>query len=89
LTLFPKVIEVSCGEYGENNVSALVAAIGNGKHDIREGKPWPEVKDNNQSVALNGDKNGDALNPTFTRTTTNYLPKDSSKNFSIPIIFLI
>jgi hypothetical protein len=69
---------VSCGEYGENNVSALVAAIENGKHDIRENKPWPEVKDNNQSLALNGEKNGDALNATFTRTS-NYLPKDSSK----------
>jgi hypothetical protein len=68
---------VSCGEYGENNVSALVAAIENGKHDIREGKPWPEVKDNNQALALNGEKNGDALNATFTMTS-NYLPKDSS-----------
>jgi hypothetical protein len=57
-----------------------VAAIGNGKHDIREGKPWPEVKDNNQIVAQSGDKNGGALSASFTRTTTNYLPKDSSKN---------
>ncbi|XP_059476406.1 ATP-binding cassette sub-family G member 4 [Neocloeon triangulifer] len=74
------IIEVSCGEYGENNVSALVAAIGNGKHDIREGKPWPEVKDNNQVVAMkNGDKN-------FAKTTTNYVSKDSNLTANLQVV---
>lgn len=40
--LFPLVIEVSCGEYGDN-IRKLVNAIQNGKHDIRTGKPFPEL----------------------------------------------
>jgi hypothetical protein len=36
------VIEVSCGEYGDN-IRKLVNAIQNGKHDIRAGKPFPEL----------------------------------------------
>nr|CAD7423714.1 unnamed protein product [Timema monikensis] len=36
------VIEVSCGEYGDN-IKKLVAAIQNGKHDIRTGKPFPDL----------------------------------------------
>lgn len=36
------VIEVSCGEYGDH-IRKLVTAIQNGKHDIREGKPFPEL----------------------------------------------
>lgn len=34
------VIEVSCGEYGDN-VRKLVTAIKNGKYDIQVGKPFP------------------------------------------------
>ncbi|CAB3368406.1 Hypothetical predicted protein [Cloeon dipterum] len=80
------IIEVSCGEYGENNVSALVTAIGNGQHDIREGKPWPEVKDNNQVAALqNGEKNG-GQNSNFAKTTTNYLPKDSNLTANLQVV---
>jgi hypothetical protein len=49
------VIEVSCGEYGDN-IGKLVRAIQNGKHDIREGKPFPELPPaevlNNASVKL-------------------------------------
>ncbi|KAK9293492.1 hypothetical protein QLX08_011582 [Tetragonisca angustula] len=37
------IIEVSCGEYGDN-VRNLVNAIKNGKYDIREGHPFPESK---------------------------------------------
>lgn len=37
------IIEVSCGEYGDNT-GKLVRAIDNGKHDIRNGKPFPESK---------------------------------------------
>ncbi|XP_069675333.1 ATP-binding cassette sub-family G member 4-like isoform X2 [Periplaneta americana] len=36
------VIEVSCGEYGDN-IRKLVTAIQNGKNDIRTGKPFPAL----------------------------------------------
>lgn len=53
--LLSSVIEVSCGEYGDN-IRKLVRAIQNGKHDIREGKPFPELPPaevlNNASVKL-------------------------------------
>jgi len=53
--LLSLVIEVSCGEYGDN-IRKLVRAIQNGKHDIREGKPFPELPPaevlNNASVKL-------------------------------------
>ncbi|KAL4715489.1 hypothetical protein ACJJTC_009115 [Scirpophaga incertulas] len=37
------IIEVSCGEYGDNT-GKLVRAIDNGKNDIRAGAPFPESK---------------------------------------------
>ncbi|XP_022814309.1 ATP-binding cassette sub-family G member 4-like isoform X1 [Spodoptera litura] len=37
------IIEVSCGEYGDNT-GKLVRAIDNGKNDIRNGMPFPESK---------------------------------------------
>lgn len=46
------IIEVSCGEYGDN-IKSLVNAIDNGKYDIREGHPFPESKPealNNEST---------------------------------------
>lgn len=46
------VIEVSCGEYGDN-VSKLVAAIDNGKNDIRDGRPLPN-SENLPAKVLNG-----------------------------------
>lgn len=54
------IIEVACGEYGDNT-KKLVAAIENGKQDIREGK-FPLQKDeklNNASytAAETKDKN--------------------------------
>ncbi|PSN50370.1 ATP-binding cassette sub-family G member 1 [Blattella germanica] len=55
-----EVIEVSCGEYGDN-IRKLVTAIQNGKHDIRTGKPFPELPAaeilNNTSVKMNGNEN--------------------------------
>ncbi|XP_012147448.1 ATP-binding cassette subfamily G member 4 isoform X2 [Megachile rotundata] len=42
------IIEVSCGEYGDN-IKNLVNAIKNGKYDIREGYPFPD----NKSEGLN------------------------------------
>ncbi|XP_015108961.1 ATP-binding cassette sub-family G member 4 [Diachasma alloeum] len=45
------IIEVSCGEYGDN-ISNLVSAIKNGKHDIREGYPFPESKAENLNNAI-------------------------------------
>ncbi|XP_063222771.1 ATP-binding cassette subfamily G member 4 isoform X1 [Bacillus rossius redtenbacheri] len=51
------VIEVSCGEYGDN-ISKLVEAIQNGKYDIRLGKPFPELPEavvlNNATKDVNG-----------------------------------
>lgn len=46
------VIEVSCGEYGDN-VKKLVAAIDNGKNDIRDGRPFPNVE-NLPTKVING-----------------------------------
>lgn len=49
------MIEVSCGEYGDN-VRKLVTAIKNGKHDIQMGKPFPEIELealNNANVKIN------------------------------------
>jgi ATP-binding cassette subfamily G (WHITE) protein 1 len=40
------IIEVACGEYGDHT-RRLVDAIDNGKNDIREGKPYPEIKFSN------------------------------------------
>ncbi|XP_043252019.1 ATP-binding cassette sub-family G member 1 isoform X2 [Colletes gigas] len=45
------IIEVSCGEYGDN-IRSLVAAIKNGKYDIREGYPFPENKSEGLNNAL-------------------------------------
>ncbi|KAG5883806.1 hypothetical protein JTB14_036683 [Gonioctena quinquepunctata] len=39
------IIEVACGEYGDHT-RKLVCAIDNGKHDIRDGLPFPEFKIN-------------------------------------------
>lgn len=92
--LCSSVIEVSCGEYGDN-VRNLVNAIANGKHDIREGKPFPVLKESNLTAARgngqvnqklqgeaevsNGDKNG-AISSTFA-FATNYLAKESNGKF--------
>lgn len=51
------IIEVSCGEYGDN-IKNLVNAIKNGKYDIREGHPFPENKSdrlNNESYSKGED----------------------------------
>lgn len=52
------IIEVSCGEYGDN-IKKLVNAIDNGKYDIRTGHPFPETKleDANNAEALKDEKN--------------------------------
>ncbi|XP_014213278.1 ATP-binding cassette sub-family G member 4 [Copidosoma floridanum] len=47
------IIEVSCGEYGDN-IKNLVDAIRNGKQDVREGYPFPEKE------SLNNTPNKDA-----------------------------
>lgn len=39
--MFLTVIEISCGEYGDN-IKNLVNAIKNGKLDVREGYNFPE-----------------------------------------------
>ncbi|KAL0880636.1 hypothetical protein ABMA27_001862 [Loxostege sticticalis] len=58
------IIEVSCGEYGDNT-GKLVRAIDNGKNDIRDGVPFPDSKipaynnkrDMEASLATTRDKN--------------------------------
>ncbi|KAK9871011.1 hypothetical protein WA026_009971 [Henosepilachna vigintioctopunctata] len=53
------IIEVACGEYG-NHIKRLESAIGNGKHDIRDGKPFPDLKaieGLNNSEWINGNGN--------------------------------
>lgn len=70
--MFPLVIEVSCGEYGDN-IRKLVNAIQNGKHDIRTGKPFPElppaevlnnadvkISNGNGALGTNAVENGDS-----------------------------
>ncbi|CAB0036165.1 unnamed protein product [Trichogramma brassicae] len=42
------IIEVSCGEYGDN-IKNLVNAIRNGKSDVREGYPFPEKEQLNNA----------------------------------------
>ncbi|XP_011704186.1 PREDICTED: ATP-binding cassette sub-family G member 4 isoform X1 [Wasmannia auropunctata] len=56
------IIEVSCGEYGDN-IKNLINAINNGKSDIREGYPFPETKEgmNNCTAATGILKNGDKM----------------------------
>lgn len=53
------VIEVACGEYGDN-ISSLVSAINNGKNDIRDGHPYPETKGDNLNNV--NQKNGSTKN---------------------------
>lgn len=61
-TICISVIEVSCGEYGDN-IKNLINAINNGKYDIREGYSFPETKDgmNNCAAATGILKNSDNL----------------------------
>ncbi|XP_008551030.1 ATP-binding cassette subfamily G member 4 [Microplitis demolitor] len=47
------IIEVACGEYGDN-ISTMVNAIKNGKHDIRDGYPFPDSKSDNLNNAHQG-----------------------------------
>ncbi|XP_011053772.1 PREDICTED: ATP-binding cassette sub-family G member 1 isoform X2 [Acromyrmex echinatior] len=56
------IIEVSCGEYGDN-IKNLINAINNGKYDIREGHPFSETKEgmNNCTAATGILKNSDNL----------------------------
>ncbi|XP_020294982.1 ATP-binding cassette sub-family G member 4 isoform X2 [Pseudomyrmex gracilis] len=56
------IIEVSCGEYG-NNIKKLVNAIKNGKYDIREGHMLSDTKEglNNCSASAEILKNGDTI----------------------------
>ena len=59
------IIEVACGEYGDHTTK-LVEAIENGKNDIREGKPFPEVK------YSNGLNNSALITNDLSKSFTNY-----------------
>lgn len=72
---------MSCGEYGDN-IRKLVTAIRNGKNDIRTGKPFPALtnddeKLNNSGVDANIEKinghshNVESCNESPSSTTTN------------------
>lgn len=58
------LIEVSCGEYGDN-VKKLVNAIGNGKYDVQNGKSFPNQDVNaeqlNNQTVNDTPKNGDIV----------------------------
>lgn len=86
------IIEVSCGEYGDN-INKLVQAIDNGKHDIRTGKPLPDItlpdlnnrKDMEDSLTKCDDlanKNDIALLP-----AEKFLNGNSTSNFNGLIAF--
>lgn len=68
------IIEVACGEYGDNT-HKLVNAIANGQNDIRDGKPFPEMK----VPALNNTpkSNAEVLNSTL---LSNLLAKNEVSN---------
>lgn len=55
------IIEISCGEYGDN-IKNLVNAISNGKHDVREGYPFPEKEMLNNSNIKDGEIPCDSTN---------------------------
>lgn len=56
------IIEVSCGEYGDN-IRKLVTAIKNGKNDIRTGTPFPAIEAlNNTTTPSNNVKLTNAQN---------------------------
>uniref|UniRef100_A0A8D8ZVH1 ATP-binding cassette sub-family G member 1 n=1 Tax=Cacopsylla melanoneura TaxID=428564 RepID=A0A8D8ZVH1_9HEMI len=55
------LIEVSCGEYGDN-VRKLVTAINNGKHDIRNNKPFPKSEVLNNAVLAVSDNDKKKIN---------------------------
>lgn len=64
------IIEVACGEYGDNT-DMLVENISNGKNDIRDNKPFPELKnrgglnnvpDNINNMIANNLAKGTAVN---------------------------
>lgn len=66
------IIEVACGEYGDKT-DMLVDNIANGKNDIRNGKPFPELKnkgslnnaaDNINSMIVNNVAKGNSVNYT-------------------------
>ncbi|XP_018565251.1 ATP-binding cassette sub-family G member 4 isoform X1 [Anoplophora glabripennis] len=70
------IIEVACGEYGDHT-KKLVLAIDNGKNDIREGKPFPDLKFNN------GFNNGDVFAKENMNTImANQLSKESANSYS-------
>ncbi|XP_046664043.1 ATP-binding cassette sub-family G member 4-like isoform X4 [Homalodisca vitripennis] len=95
------VIEVSCGEYGDN-VRKLVNAIKNGKHDIQLGKPFPEIKAlnnanekvNNTDVATGDTKmsnglessTGNGMNNMLLACATNDIAKDSAASSDAVVI---
>lgn len=73
------IIEVACGEYGDHT-RKLVCAIDNGKNDIRDGKPFPELKLNdglnNSDVFAKENINTMMVNKLVKGSVTNYDEKN-------------
>lgn len=85
------IIEVACGEYGDHT-RTLVNAIDNGKNDIRDGKPLPELTINDglnnadkfahdikNTVAAAASKQPigwKVIEPVYNSTTTTTLPEN-------------
>lgn len=73
------IIEVACGEYGDHT-RKLVCAIDNGKNDIRDGKPFPELKlndgFNNSDVFAKENMNTMMANKLAKGSTNNYDEKN-------------
>lgn len=72
------IIEVACGEYGDNT-SKLVRAIDNGKEDIQYGHSFPDVKVNDlNNASTNNMSNGN--NTASVNETANVVEKVVEKN---------
>lgn len=76
------IIEVACGEYG-NNTDKLVRAIDNGKLDVQYGHAFPKIKElNNEKIDDNNTHqvNGNGLSVNETINTTDKIVEKSSVN---------
>uniref|UniRef100_A0A1Y1LB80 ABC transporter domain-containing protein n=1 Tax=Photinus pyralis TaxID=7054 RepID=A0A1Y1LB80_PHOPY len=79
------IIEVACGEYGDNT-QKLVNAIDNGRNDIRDGKPFPHMKDEILNNTLHKPSDEDATmtsNNVFSGVGFDKFVKDYSKTHFI------
>ncbi|XP_015522902.2 ATP-binding cassette sub-family G member 1 [Neodiprion lecontei] len=82
------IIEVSCGEYGDN-IRNLVNAIDNGKRDIRTGYQFPAVgkpETLNNTVSNNDSKSTDVINKNDANNVTEKFNESSKNNGTIGFV---